>query len=191
MLNYTVKNLSKSGFFLGGSNSKNLQKNIVPFLFCSRNSFYIIDVLEFLNHSKKLLFLFQKLFLNRSNILIVLESFSLKKRIDYKLNSFFNFLNTYKINKDQISTLVGDYYTNSGKIEKILLDNSFLNIFSKFYFFYVNNKKSEFNSVFKTKPRGAFNFKYLNVFLKGSSLYKSNSSDNNSLFKSFFFLISI
>ena len=48
MLNYTVKNLSKSGFFLGGSNSKNLQKNIVPFLFCSRNSFYIIDVLEFI-----------------------------------------------------------------------------------------------------------------------------------------------
>jgi hypothetical protein len=98
MLQYTLSNLSKSGFFLGGSNSFDIQRNMVPFLFCSRNSFFVVDAFEFFNHTKKLLFLYKKLFLKHTTILFLLEVNYFSNKIENKLESFFFSLNNQVVN---------------------------------------------------------------------------------------------
>ena len=177
MLNYTLLNLSKTGFFLGGSNSKGVQKNMVPLLFCSRNNFYIIDVLEFLNYTKKLLFLFQKLFLNHSNVLMILESSFLKKKIENKINDFFYFLKTYEnlptksFSNSQIISLVSSYTFYSYSIKKFSINEKFYHTFLNLYYFYNSNKKNDFSLIGKRKEHF---LNFLNIRKLLSEKTKSN-----------------
>jgi hypothetical protein len=191
MLNYTIKNLSKTGFFLGGSNINNFQKNMVPFLFCSRNNFYVIDVIEFLNYTKKILFLFQKLFLNHSNILMIFDSLFFRKKIEDKLLLFFSFLKNY--NKSEISFsslnnykgIINIYKKQLNFINNYIYNSSFFVNFVNFYSFYINNRNSGLNSFFNKLKDFKINFNYIKFI---SYTLSSFNSENKKISNNVFFV---
>jgi ribosomal protein S2 len=58
MLSYTLKNLSKSGFFITKENIF-VDDNMVSFLFCSRNALFFLDVVQYIVNLRKVLYFFR------------------------------------------------------------------------------------------------------------------------------------
>lgn len=87
MLKYTLNSLNKSGFFLLGYN-KTYNYNMSTFIWCSRNSFGMVDIVQFVFFFRKFLYLFQNIYLKRCRILFFLED-ELLHKVTFKL--FFKF----------------------------------------------------------------------------------------------------
>jgi ribosomal protein S2 len=161
MLNYTLINLSKSGFFFGGTSSRTFQKVTVPFLFFSRNNFFIIDVVDFLFYKKRFLYFFQNFFLKQVPIFFIFQSYLFSSKLSEKVTKFFDFIkyrggNFLYTEKDSFSFVLYNYKKTLENLNFLISSSININYNYKLYNLYTSLRRLRSNFFFKR-----YDFKFL------------------------------
>lgn len=156
MLNYSINNINKTSYYiLDNKNSLNI--SMTPFLFCSRNSIFLLDVLKHVFLLKKSLYFFEKVFLERNRVVFLLEN---KEINSLEIN---NYMNKYK--NSILSFLSNRRYKRSIKYSKFFI-KTLINLKKNLSNFKINSNNSLFNlNYFKIK---AYFFLYINYIISNT-----------------------
>lgn len=155
MLNYSINNINKTSYYiLDNKNSLNI--SMTPFLFCSRNSIFLLDVLKHVFFLKKSLYFFEKVFLERNRVMFLIEN---KEINSLEVNKY---MNRYK--NSILSFLSNRRYKGNSSYSTFFLKN-LVNLKKNLNSYKMNSKASLSNlKFFKIRYYISFYINYINIY---------------------------